>query len=85
MTDCTVLQNFINNYVSRVGYYPGYSECFQFLLTIGLNSIDISECMKKFLNDKNLNGGIFDPSTYKNKPIKKLIYKNNGNISAGVL
>ena len=85
MVDCSILQNFINNFVSRVGYYPGYSECFQFLQTIGFNSIDNRECMKKFLNDKSLNGGIFDPTTYKNKPIRKLIHENNGNISAGVL
>jgi len=85
MTDCSVLQKFINNYVLRLGYYPGYSECFQYLQTIGMNQIDISECMTKFLNDKNLNGGIFDPSTYNNKPVKKIIYNGNGNISAGVL
>ena len=84
MADCNILKNFIDDFVLKVGYYPGYSECFQFLQTIGMNQINISQCMEKFLTDKNLNGGIFDPSTYKNKPIKK-IYTGNGNILAGVL
>lgn len=90
MTDCSILSTYINNFKNNLGYFPSYEQCSAFLQNTGMNEIQVSNCLTKYLTNPSMNGGLYNNTTPSNtlrlhhfkgqKP-----HYNNGDISMGVL
>ena len=90
MNDCTLLQNYITNFRSNLGYYPGSDHCFNYLQGTGMNEIQISNCIQQYMSNPQMNGNLYNSSSrfipqILPPPRRSSVHYNNGNISAGVL
>jgi hypothetical protein len=91
MSTCIILENFTRNFKEKLGYYPSYEQCFIFLQGSGMNEIQVSNCMSKYLANPGLNGGLYGNPTNSVRNMRVPYFKekkphyNNGDISMGVL